>query len=154
MWTFDVEMGIGVPAPLEPPRQEAIPTILPPTPLPQHDSQESEMRGQMCARESTELSGLKSAGLLDAGHARLLVLGNFIFVNAKHFKMLGRRVATAEVVKCGVEVYHDTRTLEPCSTSSSMDPNPKRFKPITVTELEALAHQMDQDTCDLTSVGS
>ena len=29
-WHFDVEMDISVPAPLEPPSPEAIPTVLPP----------------------------------------------------------------------------------------------------------------------------
>ena len=49
MWhevEFDAEMDIGVSAPMEPPRREAIPTVLPLAPPPRHDSQDSKMRGQ------------------------------------------------------------------------------------------------------------
>ena len=43
---FDVELDAGEPAPLESRRKEEIPTVPPPAPLPQHDSQEPELRGQ------------------------------------------------------------------------------------------------------------
>ena len=44
-WHFVVEMDVGVPASVVPPRLEAIPTGLRPALSPRHDSQESEMRG-------------------------------------------------------------------------------------------------------------
>ena len=81
---FDVEVDGGVQAPLEPPRQEAIPTV-PPT-------KHSESRH----------AGLKSAELLDAQHVRLPVLGNLTLVTAKTFQDAweeSRRTATAEEVE-------------------------------------------------------
>ena len=45
-WNFGVVMDVGVPPPLESPRQEAIPTVPPLAPPPRHDSQEFEIRGQ------------------------------------------------------------------------------------------------------------
>ena len=55
----------------------------------------------------------------------------------------GRR-ATAEEVKRGDEADQETRLLDP--SSSSTDPDPKRLKPTTMTDVENLAEQMDEDT--------
>ena len=55
-----------------------------------------------------------------------------------------RRTAPAEEVKRGDEVDQDTRPLDP--SSSSTGPDPKRLKPITTTDVENLAHRMDEET--------
>ena len=56
----------------------------------------------------------------------------------------GGRTATAEEVKRGVEVDQDTRPPDP--SSSSTDPDPRRLRRTTVTDVETPAHQMDEDT--------
>ena len=91
-------------------------------------------------------AGLKSTEVLDAQHARLLVLGNLTLVNVTLFKMLGksRRTATTEEVKRAIEGEQDTRPLDP--SSSATDPDPKRLKLTTMTGVENLANHMDEDT--------
>ena len=98
-------------------------------------------------RARSELSGLKWAEVLDALHARLPVQGSHTLANAETFHDAwheSRRTATAEEVKRGVAVDPDTRPLDP--SSSSADPDPKRLKPATVTNVENPADQMDKDT--------
>ena len=86
---------------------------------------------------------LKSAELLDVEHARLRVQCKDFEDAWKESRTCGRR-ATAEEVKRGDEADQDTRPLDP--SSSSTDPDPKRFKPTIMTNVENLAEQMDEDT--------
>ena len=74
---------------------------------------------------------------------------NLTFVNAKLFpdaweksRTCGRRAAAQEL-KRGDQADQATRPLDP--SSSSTDPDPKRFKPTTMTDVENLAEQMDED---------
>ena len=103
----------------------------------------------------SELSGLKSAELLDAGHARLPVRGSHTLVNAEPSKE-SRRTAAAEETKREVAADPDTRPLD--QSSSSTDPEPKRPKTTTVADTENSADQMDedriQDTRNLSSAGT
>ena len=98
-WNFDVEMDVGAPAPQEPPRQEAIPTVPPHARPPRRKDSGSE---HSCP---------KSAQLLHARHARLPVVGNVRTRERKYFQDAweeSRRTAPAEEVKLGVEVDPDT----------------------------------------------
>ena len=92
---FDVEVDVGVQATLEPPRQEAIPTVPPKK------------------HSGSRHAGLKSAELLDAQHVRLPVLGNLTLVNAKTVQDAweeSRRTATARRSKRGDEKNMKNKT--------------------------------------------
>ena len=67
-------------------------------------------------------------------------------MNVTLFKMLGksRRTATTEEVKRAIEGEQDTPPLDP--SSSATDPDPKRLKLTTMTDVENLANHMDEDT--------
>ena len=134
-WNFDVDMDVGVPAPLELRRQEVIPTVPPPALPPEHDSQESKMRvsevGRPLGCPACETPGPGKS------HTRECKTCQDAWEES-------RRTATAEEVKRGVEVDQDTRPLDPSSTST--DPDPKGLNLATVTDVETPAGQMDQDT--------
>ena len=91
---FDVEMDSGIPGPtLEPRREEGMPTATGPMyHLLLHLRQKNKYlkyEAKECTQKHSglELSGLKSAELLDARHARLLVQGSHTLVHARHIKM-------------------------------------------------------------------
>ena len=95
-----------------------------------------------CTRKhsGSQLSGQKSAELLDARHVRLPVRGSHTLVNVRRIKMPGTRAAeqhqrrrrNAELLEIPT---HDRWTR----LSSSTDPNPKRSKTTSVTDNENLA---------------
>ena len=87
-WNFDVEMDTGVPGHkrrfqryLHLPLRHNMTVMYP------------KCENKECTRRNSgpELSGQKSAQLLDAQHARLPVQGSHTLVNTKHIKMSGTR---------------------------------------------------------------
>ena len=155
---------LGVPVPMEPTRQEAIPTaVFPLALLPRHDSREFEMCGQGVHPKALKIRPLwcQIGRTLGSSACETLRPGNSHTRECKTFqdaweesRTCGRR-ATAEVVNRGGEADQDTRTVDPCS--SSTDPDPKQSKITTMTDVENLAEEMDEDTSlrtPATSVGS
>ena len=116
-----------------------------------HDTTAEKSRSvdTVCTQKhsGSEHSGLNSAELLDVQHATLRVHGKSHTCECKYFQdawkesRTCRRRATA---KRGDEADQDTRPRDP--SSSSTDPDPKRFKPTIMTNVENLAEQMDEDT--------
>ena len=142
-------MAAGVPARLETERHEEIPTALAPVLPPQHDSQDSLLRGQgVHARALRNRAYWSEVGrTLGCPACETPSLGKshtLEFKTCQHVWEESGRTATAEEVKRGVAVVPDTRTLDP--SSSSTDLNLKRLKPTTANGIESWADQMDEDT--------
>ena len=85
---------LGVPGPLEPRQQEDSPTIPPPALRHNVTVKNPRCADKKCTQNhlGPELSGVKSAELLDALYARLPVWRSRTLANAEHFKIPGRRV--------------------------------------------------------------
>ena len=129
---MEVDSGISG-TPLESRWDEGAATATAREPPPQPDSHELEMWTRS-AREGTQdqsSSGLKSAELLVARHARLQDAWDE-----------SRRTASAEEAKRGDVADPDTRPLDP--SGSSMDLEPKR-RTKTTSVTENLLDRMDED---------
>ena len=98
-WNFDVEMDSGISGPLVTGMPTAttpmeIPTVSAPAPPPEeHVPEMCEVKECTRKHSKSELSGQKSAELLDAQHVRRPVRESRTLVNASRIKMPGTRAA-------------------------------------------------------------
>ena len=124
-------MDAGGPAPLDTRGRVQFPASPAPLPPEQHDRMHSKFA--------------KLHGVL---HARVRVRERHIPVNGNKFKMSGTRGSThgnsgggETWTCCGSGL---TRTVD--TSSNSTDPDPKRLKPTTATDVESSEDQMDEHT--------